>query len=202
MHEQATQVMLHPVVLAVPDTMLTWTGRRKVLALSRLARAAARQSARRAGGLLGRLAKNSDNVPLPSNGWHWSVAHKPAFVAGVAGSAPLGIDIEPIQPRSRGLLDKIADPEEWRLGDEDEWHLFFRFWTAKEAVLKAVGMGLKGLSRCRVLAIDDPCCMTLTYEGKTWTVHQSMRHGHLAAVASDGLSMRWRWPVHHTTTGH
>ena len=76
MHEQATQLMLHPVILAVPDTILTWTGRRKVLALSRLARAAARQSARRAGGLLGRLTKNTDNVPLPSNGWHWSVAHK------------------------------------------------------------------------------------------------------------------------------
>ena len=202
MHKQATQVMLHPVILAVPDTILTWTGRRKVLALSRLARAAARQSARRAGGLLGRLAKNSDNVPQPSNGWHWSVAHKPAFVAGVAGSAPLGIDIEPIQPRSRGLLNKIADPGEWHLGDEDEWHLFFRFWTAKEAVLKAVGMGLKGLSHCRVLAIDDPFCMTLAYKGRIWIVNQSMRHGHLAAVASDGLSMQWRWPAHHTTTGH
>ena len=112
----------------------------------------------------------------------------------MAGSAPLGIDIEPIQPRSRGLLDKIADPAEWRLGDEDEWHLFFRFWTAKEAVLKAVGMGLKGLSRCRVLSVEDPHRMTLDYAGERWTVRQGLYSGHMAAVASKDFTVDWIWP--------
>ena len=134
-------------------------------ALSRLARAAARMSARRAGGVLGRLAKDGDGVPLPANGWHWSVAHKPGYVAGVAGPGSLGIDIEPVTPRNCNLFSKIATPEEWRLGHEEEWHLFYRFWTAKEAVLKAVGMGLKGLSRCRVVAIEAPLHMTLEYDG-------------------------------------
>jgi len=194
MEKQVSQLVLHAVILAVPETVQGWMGRRRVRALSRLARAAARQSTRRAGGVLGRLGKDNDGVPLPSNGWHWSVAHKPVYVAGVAGPDPLGIDIEPVHPRARNLFNKIADQREWRLGSEDEWHLFFRFWTAKEAVLKAVGMGLKGLSRCRVITIDDPYRLTLDYMGETWAVKQSMRHGHLAAVASQNLSVHWVWP--------
>ena len=194
MEKQVSQQVLHPVILAVPDTVQAWLGRRRVLALSRLARAAVRQSSRRAGGVLGRLDKNSDGVPLPSNGWHWSVAHKPVYVAGVAGPGPLGIDIEPVQPRVRNLFNKIADQREWRLGSEDEWHLFYRFWTAKEAVLKAVGMGLKGLSHCRVITIDDPYRLTLDYKGKTWVVKQNMRHGHMAAVAANKILVDWVWP--------
>jgi 4'-phosphopantetheinyl transferase len=194
MEKQVSQRVLYPVILAVPDRLQAWKGRRHVLALSRLARAAARQSTRRAGGVLGHLHKTSDGVPLPSNGWHWSVAHKSAYVAGVAGSGPLGIDIEPVLPRSRNLFNKIADKREWRLGCEDEWHLFFRFWTAKEAVLKAVGMGLKGLSHCRVIAIDNPCRLRLDYKGTSWVVQQNMQHGHLVAVAANEFSIHWVWP--------
>ena len=184
---------LHPVLMAVPARIQEWTGRRGARALSRLARAAARMSARRSGAVLGRLVKDSGGVPLPADGWYWSVAHKPGYVAGVAGPGPLGIDIEPVTPRNRRLFDKIATPEEWRLGQEEEWHLFYRFWTAKEAVLKAVGSGLKGLSRCRVVAIDAPLWMTLEYEGRFWPVAQSCRNGYLAALTAEDLRVHWIW---------
>ncbi|MGD9330916.1 MAG: 4'-phosphopantetheinyl transferase superfamily protein [Desulfobacterales bacterium] len=194
MQEQSCQGMLHPVILTVPDTIQSWMGRRRVRALSRLARAAARQSARRAGGRLGNLRKSEEGVPLPSSGWYWSVAHKTVFVAGVAGPGPLGIDIEPVHPRSSKLFRKIADQGEWRLGNEDEWHLFYRFWTAKEAVLKAAGVGLKGLSHCRVIAIENPSRLSLAYKGRVWPVEQQLRHGHLAAVTSEKLPVCWVWP--------
>jgi len=184
---------LHPIVMAVPARIQSWTGPRRVHALSRLARAAARTSARRSGGSLGRLVKDADGVPLPVDGWHWSVAHKPGYVAGVVGPAPLGIDIEPVSRRNRNLFGKIASPAEWRLGHEEEWHLFYRFWTAKEAVLKAVGMGLKGLSRCRVVAIDGPSRMTLAYDGRRWPVEQVYRDGYLAALAAEDLPVLWDW---------
>jgi 4'-phosphopantetheinyl transferase len=190
----ASQQTLHPVVLAVPSRIQAWTGPRRVRALSRLARAAARLSARKAGGVLGRLVKDGDGVPLPANGWHWSVAHKPGFVAGVVGPGPIGIDIEPVRQRTRNLFSKIAGPAEWRLGHEDAWHLFYRFWTAKEAVLKAVGAGLKGLSHCRVVVIDGPYRMTLEYGGQRWPVEHGLMYGHVAAVASQGLAVRWIWP--------
>lgn len=201
MEKQVAQQVLHAVILTVPGTVQAWVGRRRVMALSRLARAAARLSTRRSGGVLGRLEKNRDGVPQPSNGWYWSIAHKPLYVAGVAGPGPLGIDIEPVHPRTRRLFNKIADHSEWRLGDEDEWHLFFRFWTAKEAVLKAVGMGLKGLSHCRVIAVEGPGCMTLDYKGGLWTVRQDLCNGHMAAVASKDFSVDWGWPEGTRTLG-
>ena len=186
--------VLYPFVLVVPDSIAGWTGRRRVVALSRLARVAARKSARRLGCVLGRLAKDSGGVPLPANGLNWSVTHKPSLVAGVAGPEPLGIDIEPVRPRSPNLFSKIAGPQEWALGNEDEWHLFYRFWTAKEAVLKALGIGMTGLSDCRVLAIDDPFRLTLAFRGTVWQVHQSMAHGHVASVTQRNQDIHWVWP--------
>jgi 4'-phosphopantetheinyl transferase len=141
------------------------------------------------------MAKDNDGVPLPANGWFWSVSHKPSFVAGVAGTTPLGIDIESVRPRSRNLFHKIADRKEWQLGGEDEWQLFYRFWTAKEAVLKAVGIGMRGLSDCRIVAVKNPHHLTLSYRGEIWQVRQSMAHGHLAALAQNDRPVRWRWPV-------
>jgi 4'-phosphopantetheinyl transferase len=194
MEKPTMSAVLYPVVLVVPETIAAWTGRRRVVALSRLARAAARQSARRLGCALGRLAKDSDGVPLPVNGLNWSVTHKPSLVAGVAGPAPLGIDIEPVRPRTPKLFSKIAGPQEWALGKEDEWHLFYRFWTAKEAVLKALGIGMTGLSDCRVVAIDDPFHLTLDYRGNLWQVQQSMACGHVASVTQRHQDIHWVWP--------
>lgn len=185
---------LHAVILQVPDTIRARQGRRHVRALSRLARAAARRSARRVGIRLGGLTKDRDGVPLPAGGWYWSVAHKPAFVAGVVGAEPLGIDIEPYRRRSANLWAKIADGSEWRLGNEEKWRLFYRFWTAKEAVLKAVGIGMKGLADCRVARIDDDACLTLVFQGQRWTVRQCFREGHWAAVACRGHPVVWHWP--------
>lgn len=191
MEMQGAMPALFPVILKVPDTIRAWRGRRHVMALSRLARSAARQSARRSGGVLGRLQKSSEGVPLPSNGWYWSVAHKPAYVAGVTGRRPLGIDIEPLRPRSRNLFSKIADQQEWQLGGEDEWHLFYRFWTAKEAVLKAVGVGMRGLSNCRVVSIDSTDTLTLAYQDTLWEIQQRILNGHLVAITTNGLTVHW-----------
>jgi 4'-phosphopantetheinyl transferase len=189
-----TQQTLQAVILAVPPVIQGWRGRRHVRALSRLARVAVRHSARRAGGRVGRLVKNAEGVPQPSHGWHWSVAHKPAYVAGIVGFEPLGIDIEPCRKRSVNLLAKIADDDEWRLGSEDRWCLFYRFWTAKEAVLKAVGTGMRGLSDCRVVGIQGALRLTLAFRGQPWVVQQCFRNGHWAAVASRGDPVIWHWP--------
>jgi 4'-phosphopantetheinyl transferase len=137
------------------------------------------------------LQKDGQGVPLPSNGWYWTVTHKPAYVAGVAGRKPLGIDIERIRPRSRNLFKKIADQQEWQLGGEDEWHLFYRFWTAKEAVLKAVGVGMKGLSNCRVVSIGSADTLTLVYQGTSWEIQQRILDGHLVAITTNGMTVHW-----------
>ena len=133
--------VLYPVVLAVPPERRLLKGREKVRYLSRHARRALALSAGKTGTVLQHLPKDQDGVPLPVNGIHWSLSHKSEFVAAVTASRPVGIDIEAIRPCSEGLFKRIAQSQEWSLVDPVSTETFFRFWTAKEAVLKATGIG-------------------------------------------------------------
>ena len=164
----ATQIF--PVILPVSDADKRLNGRDKVNALSRLARSALMKSCEQSGLHLDAFPKNEMGVPLPVDGVHWSLTHKSDMVGGVASLLPVGMDLETIRPVNDALLAKVADDDEWQLVGGDQQKAFFRFWTAKEAVLKAVGKGMVGLSRCRVVAVVDDTRMTLTYDETRWPV--------------------------------
>jgi 4'-phosphopantetheinyl transferase len=184
--------ILHPVILPVSDEEQRLTGRAKVAALRRRARQAAALSARYGGWPLGAMEKDADGVPLPSNGMHWSLTHKTTFVAAVVAPAPVGIDLERIKPVSSGLYQHVADEREWALAPQKDLPVFFRYWTAKEAVLKAVRKGLAGLSKCRVVRIIDEDQLLLHYEQTPWTVvHYRFEPDHLATVTSTQVRIVW-----------
>jgi 4'-phosphopantetheinyl transferase len=181
---------IYPVILAVSGDARSLEAKERIAMLSRCAREALAVSAGKSGVKLGQLLKTSEGVPLPFQGWHWSLTHKPAYVGAVVASKPIGIDIERVKGVSEGLIRRIADSAEWRLsasGPEDD---FFRFWTAKEAVLKAVGVGVKGLSNCRVRRIDHSR-MLLAYREKSFAVAHFQFDGHIAAVVTDGFRVEW-----------
>lgn len=182
---------IHPVILKVPPEYGKLSVRERVRFLSRYGRRAVRESADLGGLRLDSFPKNEKGAPLPVDGVHWSLAHKPGYVAGVAAPRRIGIDIEPIRPRSDRLRDKIADPEEWDLIDADHPESFFRYWTAKEAVLKAHGVGLTELSRCRIEKVIDPCHLSVCFRGKTRLVTHHYFNDHLASVVKDGFRIRW-----------
>src|SRR5437868_5120369 len=132
---------LHPVILPIPDAERGLRGRARVLAQSRVAREALAQSCRESSVRLGPLAVNARGAPVPFDNSFWSLSHKSRFAAAVVGPTPIGIDIEEIRPRNEALLDYVADTAEWALAERN-WETFFRYWTAKEAVLKTAGVGL------------------------------------------------------------
>lgn len=181
---------IYPVILAVPDADRQRRGREKVQRLSALARGAAKLSAGFAGIQLGELVKSSDGVPLPVDGYYWSLSHKTEYVAGVVAVFPIGLDIEKIKPCMPGLHRMLADDTEWELGGGRNDVLFFRYWTAKEAVLKSVGVGLGGLSRCRIVRIVDADHLVLCYDHKEYVVSQYRFNGHIAAVTAHP-DIRW-----------
>lgn len=192
MTQAATQ--LFPVILPVSDADKRLNGREKVDALSRLARSALMTSCEKSGLYLEAFPKNEKGVPLPVGGVHWSLTHKSDMVGGVASRLPVGMDLETIRPVNDALLAKVADDCEWQLADGDRQRVFFRFWTAKEAVLKAVGKGMAGLSRCRVVAIVDDTRMTLTYDETRWPVAHLWFDGHVAALTPHHLDVSWTFP--------
>lgn len=159
-------------------------GRDKVLRLSCLARKAVQLSAGQSGVELGELLKSPEGAPLPVGGYFWSLAHKTEYVAGVVADFPIGVDIEKIRPCAQGLYRMAADEAEWKLGGGAGDLLFFRYWTAKEAVLKSAGIGLSALSKCRVVKIVDDRHLLLSYKQQAFDVAHFYFNGHIAAVLS------------------
>ena len=75
-----------------------------------------------------------------------SLAHKGNEAVAIASDKPVGIDIEKIEERSKDFMDITFTPHEQKLlkdkGNEAEWAT--RFWAAKEAYGKMLGLGLQG----------------------------------------------------------
>jgi len=182
---------IYPVILSVPEERKTLTGRQKVAYLSKLARQAGRISAQRQGADIGEFAKNENGVPAPCCGYHWSISHKSEYVGGVVAPFPIGLDIEKIRPFSSGLFERTGTNAEWRLIDSNPQILFFRYWTSKEAVLKAEGKGIEELSKCRILKIRDENHLMVAYNGRQWLIEHFFFDHHVASVVCNGSSIRW-----------
>lgn len=183
---------LFPVILAVPEAGPGLSGEQRVARLSRLSREALRMSAEASGLVLSDPLKDGDDVPIPLNGTYWSVSHKPRCVAAVVSAEPAGIDIEDLEPRSEPPYRLVASEAEWELGGGRSQDLFFRYWTAKEAVLKAAGVGITGLKKCTVASIPDGTHVVLSYRDRTFRVEHYYCMNHIAAVVQGDSEVEWR----------
>jgi 4'-phosphopantetheinyl transferase len=184
---------LYPVILPVPEEVRGYKPRDRVTFLSGHARKALGLCARKSGISLGELKKDQDDVPLPVDGVYWSLTHKAEYVGGVLSSQPVGIDIEKIQPCSRGLFRKTAGDAEWALADQttDEFTVFFRYWTSKEAVVKASTMGIKDLLKCRIHQIVDDHHLEIDYLNKRWKIEHFYFDGHIASIVQNNFTIEW-----------
>lgn len=182
---------IYPVILPVSPDAKTMHGRSMVRHLSGLARLAVTLSADKSGRMICRFPKNDNGVPQPENGIYWSATHKRDYVAGVAAVLPVGIDIEKIKDVRNGMYAKAADDAEWSLFGTKVPDTFFRCWTAKEAVLKIGGTGLKDLLACRIASIRDDVSLTVFYQGRQWGVYQYRCGDYLAAVACGEARVEW-----------
>ncbi|RZB34589.1 MAG: 4'-phosphopantetheinyl transferase [Desulfobacteraceae bacterium Eth-SRB1] len=182
---------IYPVILSVPEENITLSGRERVSYLSEYARKALEISAKKSFIHLGDPLKDEKGVPMPVDGNYWSVSHKPKYVAGVTAPEKIGIDIEEIKTCSESLFKKVADHREWGLDNGDKFKLFFRYWTAKEAVLKAAGTGLRDLSKCKITQIIDENNLMIDYMDRTWPVEHLFFNGHIASVNKGVYDIDW-----------
>lgn len=168
--------------------------REQVTVRSLAARKALARSAKLSGITLGPLEKDDEGAPMPVDGVYWSLSHTAKYVAGVSGRLPVGIDIEEIVPFSQILVEQVASQGEWSLVDSMQERTFSRYWTAKEAVLKAVGAGLQGLPRCRIRELINENLMILSFGSDNWIVQNSYdAPGHVVSVASMDVNIEWHF---------
>jgi len=182
--------MLTPVIVAIPPVAPPRSPR-QVEQQRYYARLALKHCAERAGAPAGGWEQDADEAPLPNAGFHWSVSHKRQWAAAVIAERPVGIDIENIVPRGRSLHETVGSDEEWRIMGDRSWLAFFRLWTAKEATLKANGLGIGELSSCRVMEVSDGRYLTTSYGGQLWPIAQFFHAGHVAAVTCGGDDVDW-----------
>jgi 4'-phosphopantetheinyl transferase len=182
---------LFPVVLPVAEADRNLSGAERVARLSRIARKALRLSAEKSGVVLGELLKDEDDVPCPFEGNYWSVSHKSKYVAAVVSKEKIGIDIEEIKPRSESIFSLVASDGEWELGKDRSWCTFFRYWTAKEATLKAVGVGIGGLKACRLVSIPDKNHIVLNHRGCLFIVEQFNYRNHIVSIVKNDNEVEW-----------
>jgi len=181
---------LFPVILPVAEELQKLSGKDKVDHLSQSAREALKLSAEKSGVRLGELLKDEKGVPCPVADVYWSLSHKPKYVAAVVSKDKVGIDIEEMKPRTESILAHVASDEEWEL-KERSWDTFFRYWTAKEAILKVIGIGISGLKTCRIISVPDENHIALDYNGQFFLVEQLRYKNHIVSVLKGDNQIDW-----------
>jgi len=134
----------------------------------------------------------------PAITFNMSHAHGRVLIAVTKGRE-VGVDLERIRSEVEAakLSERYFAPSEhatiMQSTQEQRAARFFRYWVAKEAVLKAQGIGLRALSQCEVLmAADGVGAEVLVPVGSplqdNWRVRLlSCGEGWEAAVAAQGV---------------
>jgi phosphopantetheinyl transferase len=196
-------MIVQPVLIRIPGAPglsgAQWVERQRSYA-----RRALEHCAKLSGAPRGEWPQSSERVPLPCEGWHWSIAHKPHFAAAVVSREPVGIDVESLAPRNSDLSAALASQEEWTLvqrgrglkgadssGGLHGWRMFFELWTAKEAALKSHGRGIGGLKSCRLQRIEKSGRFVLSFEGRDSAIEHFRYGDHVAACTCGTSRLTW-----------
>ncbi|MEW6220541.1 MAG: 4'-phosphopantetheinyl transferase superfamily protein [Thermodesulfobacteriota bacterium] len=177
-----------PVHLGEDLPRSQWLASQRAAARAALDRAAARFGI----SLPADLPRDERGAPLLLAGIGWSVSHKPSVCAAVVGWGAMGIDIEEIRPRQPDLVGRVGTAAEWAiLGGRGPAELF-RLWTAKEAVLKAAGIGIAGLDRCRITGRPGEGELALVLDGRAFLVAlYGTAAWQAAVVKAPGQAVSW-----------
>lgn len=75
--------------------------------------------------------------------WYISMSHSGNHVFCALGKAPLGIDVECVRAVAPNVKARVCTPQEQQWLTTQPETAFIELWTRKEAVVKALGMGLR-----------------------------------------------------------
>ncbi|WP_147323394.1 4'-phosphopantetheinyl transferase family protein [Chitinophaga silvatica] len=126
---------------------------------------------------------NSYNRPVLDTHYDFNLSHSGNLVVCALGNLPaVGVDIEECKPLNiEEYKDYISD-EEWRnlLKAPDPLAVFYGYWTAKEAVVKAAGVGITG-EFANISVVKD----RVTFMNKQWHIMPvDLFNGYRCHVAS------------------
>ena len=143
------------------------------------------------------IGANGKPILAGDSAIHFNVTHSGNFALVAIAPRRVGIDIEVLREVSNmdGLVERFFGHEEKEtyrnLVEPQRSRGFFRAWTCKEALMKAVGTGLQHVDRCvveldptrppRAIRFDELPEVPLKWSLATWEPHP----GYLAAIAME-----------------
>jgi 4'-phosphopantetheinyl transferase len=131
----------------------------------------------------------------------WSISHAgDRVVVAMALEIPLGVDVEvstralPVDQLARMVLSDQEIGMLKRLADKERARGFLRFWTRKEAILKASGQGLALPLRSLTVSGPDDAPRLVSWSGSRPLGQLALQDldvgsGYLASLASVGKSL-------------
>lgn len=131
--------------------------------------------------------------PFWAQGPRFSISHSGRYAGCVVAASDdadfnVGFDIEQVRPLRRDVLARVLSAEELASAQGDPVALY-QLWSAKEAVVKAVGVGLRKIAQVR---IDGD---RARLEDTVWYLHrQVLDVDHVACLAinADGIGVDTR----------
>jgi 4'-phosphopantetheinyl transferase len=145
---------------------------------------------------------NSSGKPVlrGTQSLHFSVSHSRDLALLAIAQSQVGIDVEYIQTivlRQKVIEQYLARPEQTRLQAlpvEARAAALYRCWTQKEAVLKALGVGLLFPPRRVNVLADSRRSHVVSALGRNWLVREvAAPVGYAAAVAIEQPKCRLRY---------
>ena len=133
---------------------------------------------------------------IPGSNRHFNLSHTDGLAVVALACRPVGVDVEAIRPMpsAASLVKRFfatAEQQQYQqLPDSLKLSGFFRGWVGKEAILKGVGCGARGLEHCvvdldprhpaRIHALSGPAAAL----GNDWSllIHEHAPHWLLAVA--------------------
>jgi 4'-phosphopantetheinyl transferase len=139
------------------------------------------------------------------SGCEFSISHSGGWLVVVTGAMPVGVDIETQRPR-RNVADMAARffsaQDAAMLCNADDARrdrIFIQQWVAKEAALKAAGVGISLHLHKAECVFDKSAIREVRWDSEQFSIREfSLRDGTPGAVAWQGAGsaeIRWRDPA-------
>jgi len=123
---------------------------------------------------------------LKGAGFSFSISHSGNMaVCAVTSDGKVGVDIERVKPVKLELMNFYFAPSSWQLivAAPDSTMAFYEHWTAREAAIKASGLGIEQMELADIVTDEDG---TVQLREETYYSRiLSLRYDYICCVASD-----------------